>query len=146
MTAKNDITLPQIFTLIESRFDDMRTDFDQKHKENSDRRHAQGNKMDTMEGRLTLAEGRIGIMDSKLTSIVGDNSGVSGMLNEIKSNVKDLQSDMAIVKQVVQDTPSINKYIYGVVAVLAFLVFAIPISLTVVFFIVEIILKFLMKH
>lgn len=152
MTAKN-ATLPQIVDLITSgqaaakeRWDDMRLDIDQKHKENSERRHAIVNTIAQVEGRVALAEGQIKVMNSTITSIVGDNSGVSGMLNEIKGTVKELQSDMAIVKQVVQDTPSINKYIYGVMAVLAFLVFAIPISLTVVFFVVEVILKFLVRH
>ena len=129
-----------------TRWSDMKVDIDQKHEENRDQRHALRNKLDEVQGRQALVEGRVGVVETQLTSIVGDNSGVSGMLNEIKGNVKHLQDDMAIVKQVVQDTPAINKYIYGVMAVLAFLVVTVPIGLTVIFFIVEIVLRFVFKN
>ena len=150
MTEKN--TLDGIAVLISegqkastARWEDMKQDINQRHEENRDRSHALRNKLDETQGRQALLEGRVGVVEAQITSIVGDNSGVSGMLNEIKSNVKSLQSDMAFVKQVVQDTPAINKYIYGVMAVLAFLVVAIPIGLTVFFFIVEVALKLWFK-
>ena len=129
-----------------ARWEDMKQDIHQRHEENRDRSHALRGKLDEVQGRQALVEGRVGVVEAQLTSIVGDNSGVSGMLNEIKSNVKNLQSDMAIVKQVVQDTPAMNKYIYGVMAVLAFLVVTIPIGLTVFFFIVEVALKVWFKR
>ena len=139
------VTKDATFSDIAALISDMKADINQKHEENRERRHFLGNKLDEVQGRQALLEGRVGVVEAQLTSIVGDNSGVSGMLNEIKSHVKSLQGDMAIVKQVVQDTPAINKYIYGVMAVLAFLVVTIPIGLTVVFFVVEVVLRFFFK-
>lgn len=97
--------------------DELKSDFDAKHKENQDRRHALVGKVEAVENRVTLAEGRVAIVETKLTSIVGDNSGGSGLLHEIRDKVDALKDEVAGIKKTVEDTPAINKWVYGAMAV-----------------------------
>lgn len=146
-------TLDQVMELIREgqtsardRHDDLKSDFESKHTENRERRHALGNEISNLEGRQGLAEARLATAETKLISIVGDSSGGSGLLHEIRGDVKDLKNEVAGIKKTVEDTPTVTKYIYGVMAVLAFLAFAVPIGLTILFFVVEVALKLIFKH
>jgi predicted nuclease with TOPRIM domain len=121
MVAKA-ITLQRVADLI----DDLKADFNTKHKENVERRHALVNSYGALEGRVTVVE-------TKLTSIVGDNSGGSGLLHEIRDDVKALQGEVSSIKQTVQDTPSINKWVYGAIAVVGFLVVLVPVVVVIIF-------------
>lgn len=108
------------------RWEAMKTDIDAKHAENVNRRHDLGNKYSALEGRVTIVE-------TKLTSIVGDNSGGSGLLHEIRDKVDALKTEVEGIKKTVEDTPSINKWVIGAAAVTAFVVVILPMMLFIVF-------------
>lgn len=125
--APKNVTLRNIAELIEAgqnhakeRLDDLKEDLSAKHKENVDRRHDLVNRYSELEGRVTIVE-------TKLTSIVGDNSGGSGLLHEIDRKVDALTGEIAGIKKTVEDTPKINKWVYGAIAVIGFLVVVVPI-------------------
>ena len=99
MTTKN-ITLQQIADLIargqdnaKERWDDLKADFDQKHKENTDRRHDLVNRYGILEGRVT-------VLERDMRTVVGDNTGGSGLLHNIDHKVDELQSEVAGMKRV----------------------------------------------
>ncbi|MFL6427887.1 MAG: hypothetical protein ACJ71S_06555 [Acidobacteriaceae bacterium] len=141
MSRGKATTLPQIAQLIatgqrtaKERWDELKADFDQKHKENVDRRHALINSYSTLEGRVTVVE-------TKLTSIVGDNSGESGLLHEINKKVDALKGEVQVIKQTVQDTPAINKWVYGAIAVIGALMFMVPIAVAILFELLKVLAK-----
>lgn len=152
MPAKS-ATLDQVMELIREgqssareRHEDLKTDFEAKHIENRDRRHALGNEISAVEGRQTLVEGRVAIVETKLTSIVGDNSGATGLMHEIRDDVKDLRAEVQTIKTTVQDTPKINKWVIGAMAVLGFLTVSIPICMTALMIIFGLLEFFLRNH
>ena len=106
IVSPRGVTLQRVADLI----DDLKNDFNAKHKENVDRRHQLVNSYSALEGRVTIVE-------TKLTSIVGDNSGGSGLLHEIRDKVDALKDEVAGIKKTVEDTPAINKWVYGAMAV-----------------------------
>lgn len=124
------------------RWDDLKADFDAKHAENRERRHALGNKIDATDGKVHLLDGRINALEQKLFTVVGDNSGDSGLLHKIDKKVDALQEEIASIKSTVQDTPKINRWIYGAMGVVALLMLAVPTML----FIIWEFLKFAAKH
>jgi hypothetical protein len=142
-TPRSRITNDELAQLIatgqdvaKERWNELKTDFEKKHKENVDRRHDLINTYASLEGRLTIAE-------TKLTSIVGgDNSGGSGLLHNIDKKVDALKEEVQVIKQTVQDTPAINKWVYGAIAVIGFLIVVIPILFGIFFEL----LKMLTKH
>jgi len=133
MAPPKPVTLEQVMDLVLKGQNALKTDFDEKHKENRDRRHALGNTLSVMEGRQALIETRMATAETKLISIVGDSSGGSGLLHTIDRKVDKLQEDFSILKSAVEDAPMIRKWVYGAMAVLAFLAITIPIVLVVLF-------------
>jgi chromosome segregation ATPase len=109
------VRLTDIATLIkvghdesERRLNDLRADFDQKHKENVERRHNLLNKIEEIENRVHLLDGRVGTMETHMVSIIGDNSGGSGLLHKMDKALDSLKEEVASIKQMVQNTqPSI---------------------------------------
>src|ERR1700744_6717426 len=119
MPAKPTATLDQVMELIregqnaaKERHEALKEDFEQKHNENRDRRHALVNQVAVAEGRLTLVEGRMVAVETKLVPILGDNSGGSGLLHEIDRKVDSLTGEVAAIKKTVEDTPAIIRWIY----------------------------------
>lgn len=99
--------------------EDMRADIDAKHKENIDRRHALMGKLEGVQNEVHVHDGRIRALETQLVSVIGDNSGGSGLLHEIDRKVDSLTGEVAAIKKTVEDTPSINKWVYGAMAVAA---------------------------
>lgn len=128
--ADKPVTLQRVADLI----DDLKSDFNVKHKENVDRRHDLLNRYSALEGRVTIVE-------TKLTSIVGDNSGGSGLLHEIRDKVDALKDEVAGIKKTVEDTPKINRWVYGAIAVVGFLIVVIPIIVGLLFETFQVLLK-----
>jgi predicted nuclease with TOPRIM domain len=125
------VTLQHVAYLI----DDLKSDFDAKHKENTDRRHALMEKYAILEGRVT-------VLERDLRTVVGDNTGGSGLLHAIDKKVDKLQEDFSSLKSAVEDAPAIRKWVYGAIAVLGFLAISVPIGLVIVFEV----LKLATKH
>jgi len=142
MTPPKPVTLEQVIDIVLKGQNALKVDFDEKHKENRDRRHALGNTLSAMEGRQALIETRMATAETKLIAIVGDSSGGSGLLHSIDKKVDKLQEDFSILKSAVEDAPLIRKWVYGAIAVLAFITVAVPIILVVLFEI----LKLASKH
>jgi len=124
MVARS-VTLEQIAKLIneghsgaKERWEDLKADFDAKHEENRERRHALVNKFEILEGRLTLVEGRTAVVETKLTSIVGDNSGGSGLLHEIDKKVDTLSAEFAGIKKVLVFLAVILPIVVGILALI----------------------------
>jgi predicted nuclease with TOPRIM domain len=113
-------------TSARERWDDLKSDFDAKHKENTDRRHALMEKYAILEGRVT-------VLERDLRTVVGDNTGGSGLLHAIDKKVDKLQEDFSSLKSAVEDAPAIRKWVYGAIAVLGFLAICVPIGLVIVF-------------
>lgn len=99
------------------RWDDLKQDFDAKHKENQERRHALVGKIEAVENRVHTLDGRTGALETQMVSIIGDNSGGSGLLHKMDKALDTLKEEVASIKQTVQDTPAINKWVYGAMAV-----------------------------
>jgi hypothetical protein len=68
-----------------------------------------------------------------MRTVVGDNTGGSGLLHTIDKKVDKLQEDFSNLKAAVEDAPMIRRWVYGAMAVLAFLAITIPIALVVLF-------------
>lgn len=101
----------------EERWKDLKEDFEAKHQENRERRHAQQNQIGNVEGRLTLVEGRTAVLETKVVSIVGDGSGGSGLLNEIDHKVDALQGEFAGIKKVLAFLAFVIMAAIGVLAI-----------------------------
>lgn len=126
MPARTSATLIQVMELIREgqtaareRFDDLRADFDAKHLENRDRRHAQAGEMQLIKDQHYLLATRVSNVETTLLTIVGDNSGGSGLLHSIDKKVDKLQEDFSSWKTEIKDTPAIRKWVYGAMAVAA---------------------------
>lgn len=142
-------TLEQAMQLIrdgqesaKQRWDDLKADFEAKHNENRERRHALGNKIEQTDGRVHILDGRLSTVEQKIFTVVGDNSGDSGLLHKIDKKVDALQEEIASIKSTVQDTPKINRWVYGAMGVIALLALGGP---TMLFIIWELV-KFIAKH
>lgn len=121
--------------------DEIKADLQQKHEENRDRRHALGNKLEEVENRVHLLGERVGALETKLFSIVGDNSGGSGLLHDIDKKVDALKGEVEVIKQTVQNTPAINKWVYGAIGVIGFLIVIIPSAIFVLFELLKLITR-----
>jgi hypothetical protein len=77
-----------------------------------------------------------------MVSIIGDNSGGSGLLHKMDKALDSLKEEVASIKQTVQNTPAINRWIYAAMGIVAFLVVVIPSAIFVLFEV----LKLIMKH
>lgn len=86
-----------------SQFEDLRADLNHKHEEN---REAWA-----FETRMTAVE-------TKLTSIIGDNSGGSGLLHDIDKKVDTLSSEFAGIKKVLVFLSIIIPILIGVLALI----------------------------
>lgn len=146
--ASKTVTLQHVAELIATgqsnareRWDDLKQDFDAKHKENQERRHALVGKFETLENRVHTQDGRIGALETQMISIIGDNSGGSGLLHKMDKALDMLKEEVASIKQTVQDTPAINKWVYGAIAVIGFLVVAIPVAVVIIFEILKLVTK-----
>jgi archaellum component FlaC len=118
---------------MQQRLTDLRKDFDQKHEENKERRHKMVNDFSALDARVHLMGERISAVERDMRTVVGDNTGGSGLLHTIDKKVDKLQEDFSNLKSAVEDAPTIRKWVYGAMAVLAFLAIAIPIVLVVLF-------------
>ncbi|HTF70902.1 MAG TPA: hypothetical protein VK638_50355 [Edaphobacter sp.] len=87
--AGKAVTLQRVADLI----DDLKADFNAKHKENVDRRHQIIDRYSELEGRVTVVE-------TQMRAVIGDNSGGSGLLHEIDKKVDSLSSEFAGIKKV----------------------------------------------
>lgn len=148
MAAKN-VTLRNVVELIaegqtraRERWDELKADFEAKHVENRERRHALVGKLEAVENRVHMLDGRVGALETQMVSIIGDNSGGSGLLHKMDKALDTLKEEVASIKQTVQDTPAINKWVYGAIAVVGFLVIAVPVVIVIIFEI----LKLAAKH
>jgi len=117
-------TLDQVMELIREgqssareRHEDLKADFEAKHKENQERRHSLIGKLEAVQNEVHTQDGRIRALETQLVSVIGDNSGGSGLLHEIDRKVDSLTGEVAAIKKTVEDTPSINKWVYGAMAV-----------------------------
>jgi len=112
---------------------DMKADFNEKHKENLDVRNNLQSKVDDLGSRVLLVE-------STLRTVVGDNTGESGLLHEVKRGQEQLKdglneareefrrglasitSDVREIKTTTSSAPAtrdwMNKW-YGVAAAIA---------------------------
>lgn len=147
MPAKS-ATLEQVMDLIREgqgaareRHEDLKSDFEAKHKENVDRRHSLMGKVEAVQNEVHNQDGRIRALETQLVSVIGDNSGGSGLLHEIDRKVDSLTGEVAAIKKTVEDTPKINRWIYAAMGVVALLIVAIPIVVTIVFEILKIVSK-----
>jgi hypothetical protein len=100
MTQAKGTTLDRLADLItggqttaKERWDEMRADVDQKHKENVERRHTLGNQYAALEGRVRALE-------QDMRTVVGDNTGGSGLLHNIDKKVDALQNEVSGMKRV----------------------------------------------
>jgi predicted nuclease with TOPRIM domain len=118
---------------MQQRLVDLRKDFDQKHEENKERRHKMVNDFSALDARVHLMGERISAVERDMRTVVGDNTGGSGLLHTIDKKVDKLQEDFSNLKAAVEDAPTIRKWVYGAMAVLAFLAISIPIVLVVLF-------------
>jgi predicted nuclease with TOPRIM domain len=107
--------------------DEIKADLQQKHEENRERRHVLGSKLEEVQNRAHVLGERVGALETKLFSIVGDNSGGSGLLHDIDKKVDALKGEVEVIKQTVQNTPAINKWVYGAIGVIGFLIVVVPI-------------------
>jgi hypothetical protein len=96
-------TTPSIEKSMRAHFEDMRADLDRKHEEN---REAWA-----FETRMTAVE-------TKLTSIIGDNSGGSGLLHDIDKKVDTLSSEFAGIKKVLLFLAVVLPLIVGILALI----------------------------
>jgi hypothetical protein len=141
MAAKS-ATLSSISKMIADGQETLRKDFEAKHKENVDRRHFLGGEISRVENQQHVLDGRIGALERDMRTVVGDNTGGSGLLHSIDKKVDQLQSDFAALKTGMQDAPAIRKWVYGAAAVAGFL--AVIVAPVVAFSIF--VLKLLLKH
>jgi predicted nuclease with TOPRIM domain len=118
---------------MQQRLVDLRKDFDQKHEENKERRHKMVNDFSALDARVHLMGERISAVERDMRTVVGDNTGGSGLLHTIDKKVDKLQEDFSNLKAAVEDAPMIRRWVYGAMAVLAFLAITIPIALVVLF-------------
>lgn len=147
MAAKS-ATLEQVMELIREgqasareRHEDLKTDFETKHTENRERRHAIMNKLEAVENRQHNLETRTGALETQMVSIVGDNSGGSGLLHKMDKALDTLKEEVASIKQTVQNTPAINRWIYGAMGIVAFLIVVVPTAIFILFEIIKLIAK-----
>jgi hypothetical protein len=99
VAAKN-ITLQSLADLIsqgqgnaKERLDDLKADLNAKHKENVDRRHE-------LVERYGILEARVTVLERDMRTVVGDNTGGSGLLHNIDKKVDELQAEVAGMKRV----------------------------------------------
>lgn len=118
-----------IIALVEDRFKELRADVELKHKENADRRHKQASDIERVDNKHHELSGRVGVLERDMRTVVGESGG-SGLLHQIRDSVGELKQDLAIVKQTIQDTPAIRKWVYGAMAVIAFIIIVVPMMLT----------------
>jgi hypothetical protein len=86
-----------------SQFTDLRGDLDRKHAENQEAW--------AFENRMTAVE-------TTLRTIVGDNSGGSGLLHKIDEKVDTLQSEFAGIKKVLVFLAVIIPIVVGILALI----------------------------
>lgn len=139
MAAKAAATLDQVMELIREgqasarqRHEDLKADFDVKHKENSDRRHALMAKVEANENRVYVLDGRIGALETQMVSIIGDNSGGSGLLHKIDRAVDEMRNEVTSIKKSVEDAPALRKWVLMAAGVVIFLGVVVPIVVTVI--------------
>lgn len=100
MSQAKAMTLDRIADLIKEsqvtakeRWDELKDDFDQKHKENVERRHS-------LMDRYSALEGRVTVLERDMRTVVGDNTGGSGLLHNIDKKVDALQNEVSGMKRV----------------------------------------------
>lgn len=100
MSQVKAMTLDRIADLIKEsqvtakeRWDELKDDFDQKHKENVDRRHA-------LMDRYSALEGRVTVLERDMRTVVGDNTGGSGLLHNMNKKLDALQNEVSGMKRV----------------------------------------------
>lgn len=84
----------------QQRFIDLRKDVDQKHEENKDRRHKMVNDFSALDARVHLMGERVSALERDMRTVVGDNTGGSGLLHIIDKKVDELQAEFAGMKRV----------------------------------------------
>jgi hypothetical protein len=92
---------------IRSQFQDMRDDLNRKHEENRESW--------ALNTRMTALE-------TQMTSIIGDNSGGSGLLHKIDEKVDTLQSEFAGIKKVLVFLAVVLPIIVGVLGLIFMLI------------------------
>jgi dynactin complex subunit len=126
---------------MQQRLVDLRSDFDQKHEENKERRHKMVNDFSALDAKVHLMGERVSAGERDMRTVVGDNTGGSGLLHAIDKKVDKLQEDFSSLKSAYEDAPAIRKWVYGAIAVLAFLSVATPIALVILFEVLKIALR-----
>jgi len=116
----------------QSRFDDLRKDFEAKHLENKTARHAIRGEVQAQKDEIYLVRGRLTTVEDRLHQILGDNSGSGGLLNKIDKTVDELKEGFSSIKQTISDIPRMQRLVYGAIGVCAFLAFVIPIIVTII--------------
>lgn len=87
-------------TNTDQRFKDLREDFEEKHQENRERRHQLGQDIGNIRNEMHLIEKRVVVLEQDMRTVVGDNSGESGLLHKIDEKVDTLQSEFSGIKKV----------------------------------------------
>jgi hypothetical protein len=82
------------------RWDELRADFQQKHDENRERRHQLGADIGNLRNELHLLQARVVILERDMLTVVGDNTGGSGLLHNIDKKVDALQNEVSGMKRV----------------------------------------------
>lgn len=77
----------------DERWKELREDFNEKHKENVERRH-------TLMDRYANVEGRVTVLERDMRSVIGDSTGDSGMMHKIDEKVDKLQEEFSGIKKV----------------------------------------------
>lgn len=95
----------------DERWKELRDDFNEKHKENVERRHHLMDRYATLEGRVT-------VLERDMRTVVGDNTGGSGLLHEIDKKVDNLQSEFAGIKKVLIFLGVLIPIVLGVLALI----------------------------
>lgn len=126
----------------ENRWEELREDFEKKHQENRERRHAMAGEIQLVKDQYFLLSERLTAAEKTLLTVVGDNSGGSGLLHAIDKKVDELKTDVTALKAAVQDAPAIRKWVYGAMAIVGLLVIILPILAVIG---IEL-LKFLLHH
>lgn len=126
----------------DQRFQELRVDFEDKHKENREHREKIETDVEALESRVNGLENRVSTVERDVRAVVGDNTGDSGLLHEIKDTVDTLKTDMAVVKEKIQDAPAIRKWVYGAMAIVGAAAILLP---TLVLGIFEL-MRFLLSH
>lgn len=116
----------------ETRWKELREDFEKKHQENRERRHAMAGDIQLIKDQQYILSERVRATEDTLRTVVGDNSGGSGLLHAIDKKVDELKNDVTALKAAVQDSPSIRKWVLMAAGVFVFLGVVMPIIVTIV--------------